>query len=41
MTVFAGDVVCVLEYGTVEEFMAVVLDWSRRGVAAGFFCRHP
>lgn len=40
VAVFAGDVVCVLEYGTVEESMAVVLDWSRRGVAAGFFCRH-
>lgn len=41
VAVFAGDVVCVLEYGTVEESMAMVLDWSRRGVAAGFFCRHP
>lgn len=41
VAVFAGDVVCVLEYGTVEESMAVVLDWSRRGVVAGFFRRPP
>ena len=28
-------------YKRQEESMAMVLDWSRRGVAAGFFCRHP
>ena len=39
MAVFAGDVVCVLEHGAVEDFMEVVLDWSGYGVASGFF-RH-